>query len=247
MRRKTVLLLAGMALVAGLLHAADGVVVAQESEARGPGHFVACTGLPQVSVQSELERDANAACEGAARSLAFLGRSGLKAPQSIRIEIVPELPGELAGRAVGCYVRESRSVALLSFQAFEAGGGWFRMPPSLELYRSAAAHEVAHAIAECESEPRRLAIAAHEYVAYVVLFATMSPELRKDLLGKFPGKGFRSTAQISDISHIVDPNQFGVDSWRHYLRVDNGARWLRRIIAGEVVPEPVDDPGASTR
>jgi hypothetical protein len=92
-----------------------------------------------------------------------------------------------------------------------------------------------------------LAVAAHEYVAYVVLFETMNPDLRREILAKFPGKGFGSTAQISDISHIVEPNQFGVDSWRHYLKMKDGARWLNRIINGEIIPDPVDDPGASTR
>ncbi|OQY74617.1 MAG: hypothetical protein B6D47_02365 [Rhodocyclaceae bacterium UTPRO2] len=148
---------------------------------------------------------------------------------------------------MGCYLRETKRVVLLSFDAFKAGGGWFQMPPSLELYRAAAAHEVAHAVAGCQSEPRQLAVAAHEYVAYVVFFTTMDQELRAELLRKFPGRGFQSTGQIIDISHIVNPNQFGVDSWRHYLRVGNGSSWLRRIIAGEVIPDPVEDSGASTR
>lgn len=121
------------------------------------------------------------------------------------------------------------------------------MSPSWELYRAAASHEVAHAVVGCHSEPRRLAVAAHEYIAYVVFFATMDPQLRSELLTKFPGAGFQTAGQISDISHIVNPNQFCVDSWRHYLRVSNRAQWLGRIIAGDVVPEPTDDPDASTR
>ena len=238
---------AGLALLAGPLLAADSVDLDQQLRAQVLENFVPCPVLPKVSVRSLLERDAHAACEGAARSMAFLSRAGIKSPTNIRIDIVSRLRDELAGRAVGCYVRETREIVLLSFEAFEAGGGWFRMPPSYELYRSAAAHEVAHAIVECNSEPRRLAVAAHEYVAYVAFFATMNPELRAGLLSKFSGKGFKSTAEINDISHMAEPNQFGVDSWRHYLRVKDGALWLRRMIAGEVVPDAVDDSGASTR
>lgn len=247
MRLTAVLLLPCLVLAAGQLHASEGVLVAQESSARGAGPVVVCPGLPQVTVQSAELRDIQAVCEGAGRSLAFLGRSGLKPPPSIRIDVVAQLPGELAGRAVGCYLRDSRRVLLLSFEAFAASGEWFRMPPSLELYRSVAAHEVAHATAAYDSEPRRLAVAAHEYVAYVVLFETMNRDLRKEILAKFPRKGFRSTAQITDISHIADPNQFGVDSWSHYLQMKDGAHWLSRIIDGEIVPDPVDDPDASTR
>ncbi|MBI5279065.1 MAG: hypothetical protein HY854_21700 [Burkholderiales bacterium] len=84
-------------------------------------------------------------------------------------------------------------------------------------------------------------------MAYIVFFATMDPKLRVEVLKKFPGAGFKSTGQISDINHIVDPNQFGVDAWRHYLTVKGGERWLRDVIAGKVVPEIPDDPDASSR
>jgi hypothetical protein len=221
--------------------------IAQELRAVSAERVRACPGLLHVSVHSAEGPDLEAVCEGAARALAFLAWAGLDAPPSTIIDIVSELPGELAGRAVGCYLRETERILLLSFAAFEAGGGWFRMPPTRELYRAAAAHEVAHAVVGCQSEPRRLAVAAHEYVAYVVFFATLEPQMRSRLLMKFPGAGFQSAGQISDISHIVNPNQFGVDSWKHYLRIRDGAQWLRRIIAGEVVPVLADDPDASMR
>lgn len=247
MRWPTLLTLTSLSCVVGMLVAADTAAVDQRLRMHSPEQVRACPGLPQVTVQAEERLDAEVACEGATRALEFLARAGLDAPPNAKIDIMAELPGELSGRAVGCYVRETKRVLLLSFGAFQSGGGWFRMPPSWELYRAAASHEVAHAVVGCHSEPRRLAVAAHEYVAYVVFFATMDPQLRSALLTKFPGVGFQTTGQISDINHIVNPNQFGVDSWRHYLRVSNRAQWLRRIIAGEVVPEPADDPGASTR
>lgn len=149
----------------------------------------------------------------------------------------------MGGRAVGCYLRESRSIRLLSYESFEAGGRWFRVPVTPELYRAAAAHEMAHAVIGCHSEPRRLPMAAHEYVAYVTMFATMDAALRARVLAQFPGTGFRSLAQINDLTHIVEPNQFGVDSWRHCLRRHDRESWLRRIVAGEVVQElPGDGP-----
>jgi hypothetical protein len=206
-----------------------------------------CQGLTQVTVLSETPADAAAVCDGARRALEFLARAGLESPPSTTIEIVPELPGELAGRAVGCYVREDRRILLLDFDAFRSGGGWFQMPPTLELYRAAATHEMAHAVIGCHSEPRRLAVAAHEYIAYVVMFATLDPALRSALLARFPGAGFGSTAQINDINHIVNPNQFGVDAWRHYQRVKHREPWLRKVIAGDAVPDIAEDPGADSR
>jgi hypothetical protein len=62
-------------------------------------------------------------------------------------------------------VRETRRVLLVDFDAFRAGGGWFGMPPSREPYRAVASHEVARAVVGGRSEPRRLPVAAHGYVA----------------------------------------------------------------------------------
>ncbi len=233
MRWMLVLALAGALLPAQAATEADGIHT--------------CAGAGQVSVRALALQDALAACDGATRALAFLARAGYQAPPSTRIDIVDDMPGDLAGKAVGCYVRESRQVLLLSFEAFRAVGGWFQMPPSWELYRAAASHEVAHAVVGCHSEPRRLPVAAHEYVAYVVFFATMEPSLRTALLAKYPGRGFRSIGQIRDLVHLVNPQQFGVDAWKHYQRMPQPAQWLARIIAGEVVPEWPDDPDASAR
>lgn len=194
-----------------------------------------CPGPGGIVVRAAAPADARMTCEGAARAVRFLARAGIAPPPSTAIAVVQHLPGELRGRAVGCYRRASRDILLLSYQAFEAGGQWFRMPADQELYRSAAAHEMAHAVMGCHSEPQGLAVAAHEYVAYVVLFATMDPVLRNRLLAKFPGKGFVNTLQINEINHLVDPNQFAVDAWRHYLRRRDRAAWLREMISGRVV------------
>jgi hypothetical protein len=202
-----------------------------------------CPGRFHVVIRAAAAADAQTACEGTGRALEFMARSGFDAPPSTTMDIVQELPGELAGRAVGCYLRESRDIRLLTYEAFAAGGQWFRLPADRELYRAAAAHEMAHAVVGCHSEPARLPVAAHEYVAYVVMFATLDPSLRERLLARFPGKGFSSTLQINDISHLVDPNQFGADAWRHYLRRTDRATWLRDVIAGHIVQElPSEGP-----
>jgi hypothetical protein len=93
----------------------------------------------------------------------------------------------------------------------------------------------------CHTEPKGLPVAAHEYVAYVVLFATVEPRLRDQMLAQFPGSGFRTTLQISDVNHLVNPSQFGADAWRHYLTRRDREAWLREVIAGGVVPEPPGD------
>ncbi|MFM1988800.1 MAG: hypothetical protein RJA99_1757 [Pseudomonadota bacterium] len=242
-----VLASAGPACGIGVACAADDATMRRPAPTQGEAMARACARLPRVTVHASSAQDAETACEGAGRALDFLARAGLDGPSETTIEIVPELPGDLAGRAFGCYVPETRRILLVDFDAFRAAGGWFGMPPSRELYRAVASHEVAHAVAGGHAAPRRLPAAAHEYVAYVTLFATMDPPLRAAILDRFPGSGFATVGQISDLNHVVAPNRFGVDAWRHYLKARDRDAWLRRVIAGEVVPEGAPDPDASSR
>jgi hypothetical protein len=239
--------LAGPGIGIGAAGAADDAADRGASPSSGVVAAHDCERSSRVTVRASSAQDAQTACEGALRALDFLARAGLEAPSTTAIEIVPALPGELAGRALGCYMPEVRRILLVDFDTLLAGGGWYRMPASRELYRAVASHEVAHAVVGCHSEPRRLPVAAHEYVAYVVLFATMDSALRAAILAQFPDAGFESAAQISDLNHLVDPNRFGVRSWRHYLKARDHDAWLRRVIGGDVVPELSADPDAASR
>lgn len=201
-----------------------------------PPAFV-CPPSPSVRVHAAATDDAALVCDGAGRALTFLAAHRVATPPYTRIDVVDELPGELGGRAVGCYLPATGRVMLLSYAAFEAGGEWFQVPVNRELYRAAASHEMAHAAVACHTAPQRLPVAAHEYLAYVVMFATMEPALRERVLARFPGRGFANTLQINDLNHIVNPNQYGVDAWRHYQRKADQSAWLQELLRGEVVQE----------
>ena len=232
--------LAGLLVAAGLLGPAAAERAGSGPDGQSPATPVEpeprrCPGAAEIVVRDAGADDARTVCEGALRALAFLARAGLAAPPATDIRVVSRLPGDLAGRAVGCYLRDARTILLLGYEAFQSIGEWFRTPVDRELYASAASHETAHAVVGCHAGPRPLPTAAHEYVAYVVMFATMDPGLRERVLAKFPGPGFTSTLQISDIGHLADPNRFGVDAWRHYLGRRDREAWLRSVISGEVV------------
>jgi hypothetical protein len=218
----------------GNVRAADPAGVPAALEAQVADHE--CNGAARVRIRSASAADARVVCEGAQRAHAFLTKAGLKVPQETVIEIVERLPGDMDGRAVGCYIPATRRIFLLTYQAFAATGTWFREPVEPELYRAAASHEVGHAMAACNAESERLPLAAHEYVAYIAMFATMEPRMRQRILGHFPGTGLANSLQINLLVYLVDPLQFAVDAWRHYLRKPDKAAWLREIVAGEVVP-----------
>lgn len=240
MKRSVVKRIAGLLIAGGMLGPAAAERVVSDPDPQAPPVLAVpgphrCPGAAEIAVRDASADDARAVCDGATRALAFLARSGLTAPPATDIRLVGQLPGDLAGRAIGCYLRETRTILLLDYGAFESVGEWFRTPVDRELYASAASHEMAHAVVGCHAWPHRLPTAAHEYVAYVAMFATMAPGLRERVLAKFPGPGFTSTLQISDIAHLADPNRFGVDAWRHDLGRRDREAWLRSVISGEVV------------
>lgn len=223
--------------------AASGPALGQDADSAVLPTAQTCPGSTPITVRAALAADVQAACDGAQRAIRFMGQAGLQPPASATVDIVEQLPGDMKGLAVGCYARDTRRIALLSYPAFEAGGRWFRLPASRELYRSAAAHEMAHAVVACNAGPVPLPVPAHEYVAYVVMFATMDPALRERVLARFPGAGFDNILQINTIVYISNPSQFAVDAWRHYLKRRDRAGWLRDMVAGRVVQDfPVEGP-----
>lgn len=195
-----------------------------------------CTDVP-VSVQAAEPADAALACAGAAAAFAFLVPLGVTLPPEVRVELVPQLPPDLRADAVGCYAMQSRRTFVLTRKRFLARGNWFGLPTNDALYRSIVAHEVAHAVVGCHVGGRQMPTAAHEYVAYVVMFATMDPAVRQAALQVNPGRGYEYDAQINDLQYAFDPMRFGIEAYRHWLRQSDGADFLRRVLAGQVVSE----------
>ena len=139
--------------------------------------------------------------------------------------------------AAGCYVHRTRTVHVLTLDRYLARGNWFNVPTSPALYRGLVAHEVAHAIVGCHLGDRLLPAAAHEYVAYVAMFATMDAGLREQLLSAMPLDEMEHDDEINDLRYAFDPMRFGVEAYRHWRRQPDGMAFLGEVIGGRVVPE----------
>jgi hypothetical protein len=131
----------------------------------------------------------------------------------------------------------AQSVHLLSYSEFKKFKNWFHIPIEASLYRSLAAHEVAHAISDCNFKLARPTIQAKEYMAYVTMFATMAPAVRARILSKSPGHGYEGDWQMGATIYMADPMRFGVQAYRHFLKPVNGRRYLHAILAGTVMVE----------
>ena len=70
------------------------------------------------------------------------------------------------------------------------------------------------------------------------MLATMEEGSRDRVLDANPGTGFDHPVQINNLRYVLEPEQFGVESYRHWLALPDSPGFLRRLLAGEVVMDP---------
>jgi hypothetical protein len=206
------------------------------SDAQSSASGVVCPDS-DVRVIAADARDFHDACTGAKGAVGFFAAQGLQSTESLVLEVTPELPVECGPTAVGCYLEQLKQVFILSYTEFQTRKTWFNLPIDRDLYRSAAVHETAHAVAASNFAIPRPTIQATEYVAYVPTFATMNTLLRARVLRVLPGNGFGSEDRITGIFYLFDPMHFGAESYRHYMKPENGPTFLQSVLAGRALTE----------
>lgn len=224
---------AGAGWLAGILLSLAGWAFGAQEDETAP----ACPASPDVRVIGANVRDHQDACEGAKAALAFFAAHGLRPTEPLVLEVTPDVPGEAGPTAAGCYLEENKRVYMLPHAAFRRQRTWFNVPIDRALYRSLAAHETAHAIAACHFTIPRPSIEAKEYVAYVATFSAMDDALRARVLRATPGEGFAGEDKITAMFFMFDPMRFGAEAYRHYMRPENGAVFLRAVLAGKALSE----------
>jgi hypothetical protein len=222
-------------VVAALAAFAAAPAVADEGKTAAPAER-RCPGVGAV-VHGGGRDDVAQVCAGAGDSIGFFAGLGFEMAVDLHIHIVETLPDKASPSAVGCYVPAARQAYVLAYAHVARHKEWFGVAVEPALYRSLAAHEVAHAVAACFFGDPRPSLAAVEYAGYVAMFSTMAPDLRRRVLDGNPGTGFETDAQINTLVYLIDPMRFGVESYRHYLRPEAGPRYLRALLAGEVLLE----------
>jgi hypothetical protein len=222
--------LAPRLLMASLLLAAAAPAASAEPR------FVACDAAG-VRVAASNARDRANACAGARDALGFFAASGLPRTEPIAIEVVPRLPEAAGITAVGAYVHSRRRIFVLGYAALARRGRWFQVPIDRKAQRSIVVHEVAHALSACNDGWFDMSWHGKEYVASVAMFATMDPLLREGILRAVPGTGFETIREITPLSLAFYPENFAADAYRHYLRPDNGAAFVRGVVEGHALTE----------
>lgn len=179
--------------------------------------------------------DAASACEGARDAIRFFESHSFKLPGMVAIEIRDSLPREAGPSAAGCFLEQDNQVLLVPYSALRGSRTWFNVTVDRTLYRSLAAHEVAHALAACNFAAPNPSIQAKEYVAYVAMFATMEPALRERVLKANQEPAFDNAERLTALLYMFDPMRFGVQAYRHFLGA--GPQFLEAVFAGKALAD----------
>lgn len=194
-----------------------------------------CAGS-SVVVEAAEPADREAGCRGAEAAAAFLAASGLDTQFPIRISFVESLPPSAGALpAVGCYVRSEDRVYVLSFARCRGKKLEHDVIIDRPVHVGLVAHEVAHAIVRADARGAALGPVAHEYIAYITMYATMPLDRLSQVLAQIPGDGFESEVEINSFIYAVDPVRFGAEAYRHYLKPGIGRSFLAGVINGQVV------------
>ncbi len=193
-----------------------------------------CTGA-DVAVHAADATDAANACEGARDAIGFLRAQGLRVPRAIEVHVVAALPDVANRTAFGAYLHAKRRAYIIPYASFRAGASYFGLAADRALYRSLAAHEVAHVVAAANFTAPRPNVEAHEYIAYVTQIATMAAELRSRVLAMPSAYVFDYPTQMNTAVYLSDPERFGVGAYRHFVRPGNGTAFLRQVLDGRVL------------
>ena len=199
---------------------------------------ISCSDTVLVSAEhgSDVVEDV---CEAAQAAGDFLRTAGFDTSARVRIKLVDTLPERFGRDALACYVHSERCVYLLTPSSSLARTGPVAALTPRFPYSSWVSHEVAHAIAAANFRVPSPTIQAHEYIAYVTMFATMPSTSRDRLLGAFAGAGFETEEQITATLFLLAPNQFGAEAYRHYRSLGrSGPAFLRQILSGQALGQP---------
>jgi len=204
------------------------------SNARGEAR--ACANEPMVVV-SPGDVDTRNICGAAKDAISFLRHIGLVVRTNIEIEIVKKLPLQAKMDALGCYDRRVKKIYVLEF---ELCGAKFKNsilygtgPPELS-YRSLIAHEVAHFIVFQNLAKQSASWVVQEYVASVTQLATLPPLHRERILSRIGGSGFEDSNKINATVLLASPDFFAANAYRHFIKPENGAAFVRRLLAGSI-------------
>jgi hypothetical protein len=194
-----------------------------------------CPDIP-VQVVSGSITDRALVCSGAADAVRFFQRHQVAMKRTIQIRLTNAAIVD-HGTHIGLYDATTQAIDFLSLQQAVrlcAKQSPFGTPMDEDLYKSFAAHEVAHAIVDQNSRIDSGSRVAHEYIAYVAQLSTMRPHRRSEILHSIEVGAFEHSREISLLYYEMDPDTFAVKVYRHFRTLADRTAFLQALLAGGV-------------
>jgi hypothetical protein len=198
----------------------------------------------RVDVTAPSRASAAIICDQADKARAFLAGCGIEARHPLSVRVTRDLSKSAGWRKSGDFDASTGRVRLLPFLSYLRVS---KQKPSNTLafarvmHASIAAHEIAHGIFHERSAHLDLPETAHEYVAYVVQFATLPPDLQKSLSEQDDLPAVTNLFMFSFFLLRADPERFALNAYRHFHQPENGCGFLHRVLESRVhFPPPSD-------
>lgn len=176
-------------------------------------------------------------CQGAANAVAFFTRHGVLHTEPVSIEVTDRMPAEAGPSAVGCYIEQKRRAYVVPFSAFKKHKTWFGVRVDRSMYQALASHETAHAVAGCNFRIPNPTIRAKEYLAYVAMWSSMTPALRRKAAKQMQTEGFDSLDRFTPMLYLFDPMRFGAEAYRHFQSEPNPTALIQDVLHGRALTE----------
>lgn len=203
----------------------------------------ASCGLAKVEIEPPDAPEQAVICEAAAVAEASLAHCGVMPKRAYRIRVQSGLTN-----ASGCLIfgnfRPRLGIASI-VPIGECAGIVAALPPddpisalaqipTRVLYRSLAAHELAHAIV-LQNLTATPSLPVYEYISGVVQIASLPDDVRQRYLSSFDHTGEYTTEMFNDLTLAMDPARFGVAAYFHFHKAWNGCPFLKRLLTEDAV------------
>ena len=141
-------------------------------------------------------------------------------------------------RVIGKLGKDSRIYLTNRHEPWLKKQNAYGLEMSKEFYESLIVHEVAHFIID-RITWRKIESSRLEYIAYVVQFSQMQPQMKQAILNQSFLQAFK-TYQISLDIMLLDPAVFAVKSYLHF-KEDKG-QFLKKILSNAAFSDQNERP-----
>jgi hypothetical protein len=177
-------------------------------------------------------------CSTATATIHFLKSIDLETTENITIRIVEHIPDKKQADLFGTYNAETREVTILSYAKFEElarkNKKFLGIAFTEDVWRSFAAHELAHAISDQYISQDINNHTAGEYISAVTQLTVLTPESREKILNNYQNIGaYKSIDEISILYYLFAPNKFAVKCYLHFMSIDKPKEFIEQLVVKE--------------